>query len=122
MARVLLVDDDQSNLDFMRQLLRMEGHELIWAADGEQGLALVREFRPELIICDVIMPHLGGYAVLETVRADPQFSGVPVLLFSAAMDEEARAMGQHRGATEVLAKLCSKMFVINNFFILHLFL
>ena len=104
MARVLLVDDDQSNLDFMRQLLRMEGHELIWAADGEQGLALVREFRPELIICDVIMPHLGGYAVLETVRADPQFSGVPVLLFSAAMDEEARAMGQHRGATEVLAK------------------
>ncbi len=104
MARVLLVDDDQSNLDFMRQLLRMEGHELIWAADGEQGLALVREFRPELIICDVIMPHLGGYAVLETVRADPQFSGVPVLLFSAAMDEEARAMGLHRGATEVLAK------------------
>jgi DNA-binding response OmpR family regulator len=104
MARVLLVDDDQSNLDFMRQLLRMEGHELIWAADGEQGLALMRQFRPELIICDVIMPHLGGYAVLETVRADPQFSGVPVLLFSAAMDEEARAIGLRRGATEVMAK------------------
>lgn len=104
MARVLLIDDDQSNLEFMRQVMRIDGHELAWAADGEQGLALVRQFRPELIICDVLMPHLGGYAVLETVRADPQFAGVPVLLFSAAMNEDARAIGLRRGATEVLAK------------------
>jgi DNA-binding response OmpR family regulator len=103
-ARVLLIDDDQSNLEFMRQLLQIEGHELLWAPDGEQGLALIRQFRPELVICDVIMPHLGGYAVLETVRADPQFSGIPVLLFSAAMNEEARAIGLRRGATEVMAK------------------
>ncbi|MEK7361083.1 MAG: response regulator [Pseudomonadota bacterium] len=104
MARVLLIDDDQSNLHFMQQLLRMDGHELTWAADGQQGIALVKQFRPDLIICDVIMPHLGGYAVLETMRADPQFAEIPVLLFSAAMDEEARAMGLRRGATEVMAK------------------
>lgn len=88
----------------MQQLLHAEGHELTWAADGEQGLALLEKLRPELIICDVIMPHLGGFAVLETVRADPQFAGVPVLLFSAAMNEQARAMGLRRGATEVIAK------------------
>ena len=104
MARVLLIDDDQSNLDFMRQVMRIEGHELAWAADGEQGLELVRQLHPQLIICDVVMPHLGGYAVLETVRADPEFAGVPVLLFSAAMNEDARAIGLRRGATEVLAK------------------
>jgi len=104
MARVLLIDDDQSNLDFMHQMMRIEGHELAWAADGEQGLALVRQLHPQLIICDVVMPHLGGYAVLETVRADPEFADVPVLLFSAAMSEDARAIGLRRGATEVLAK------------------
>jgi CheY-like chemotaxis protein len=104
MARVLLVDDDQSNLEFMRQLMRIDGHELVWAADGKQGLELARQFGPQLVICDVIMPHLGGYAVLETLRADPQFAGVPVLLFSAAMSAEARAIGLRRGATEVLAK------------------
>ncbi len=104
MARVLLIDDDQSNLGFMRQLLQIDGHELLWAPDGEQGLALVRQLRPDLIICDVIMPHLGGYAVLETVRADRQFSGIPVLLFSAAMNDDARAIGLRRGATEVMAK------------------
>ncbi len=103
-ARVLLIDDDRSNLDFMRQLLRMDGHELIWAADGEQGIASARQLRPDLIICDVIMPHLGGYAVLETVRADPRLCEVPVLLFSAAMDEEAGALGLRRGATEIMAK------------------
>ena len=104
MARVLLIDDDQSNLDFMRKLLQIEGHEIMWAPDGEQGLALVRQSRPDFIICDVIMPHLGGYAVLETVRADPKLSGIPVLLFSAAMNDEGRAIGLHRGATEVLGK------------------
>jgi CheY-like chemotaxis protein len=104
LARVLLIDDDRANLESMRQMLHIDGHEMVSADDGEQGLAQVRRFRPELIICDVIMPHLGGYAVLETVRADPEFSGVPVLLFSAAMNEEARAIAMRRGATEVLAK------------------
>jgi CheY-like chemotaxis protein len=103
-ARVLLIDDDSANVDSMRQMLRIDGHDMDWAADGEQGLAQARRFRPELIICDVIMPHLGGYAVLETVRADPEISGIPVLLFSAAMNEEARAIALRRGATEVLAK------------------
>lgn len=104
MARVLLIDDDQSNVEFMRQLLSMEGHEMVWAADGNQGLALVRKLRPDLIICDVIMPHLGGFAVLETVRADPEFVGVPVILFSAAMDKVARDIALRHGAKEVLAK------------------
>lgn len=104
MAKVLLIDDDQSNLEFMQQVMRMDGHDLVWAADGEQGLALARELRPQLIICDVVMPRLGGYAVLETVRADAHLAGVPVLLFSAAMNEEARTIGMRRGATEVLAK------------------
>lgn len=104
MARVLLIDDDQASLDSMQHMLRLEGHELVWAADGTQGLALVTQLRPELIICDVVMPHLGGYAVLETVRANPQTSHVPVLLFSAFMNDEARAIALHRGATETLAK------------------
>jgi len=103
-ARVLLIDDDRGNLDFMRQFLQLEGHELVWAADGAQGLAQARQIRPDLIICDVIMPHLGGYAVLETVRADPQLSDTPVLLFSAAMNADARAVALRRGATDVLAK------------------
>ena len=104
MARILLIDDDRGNLDFMRQFLQFEGHELVWAADGARGLAQARQIRPDLIICDVIMPHLGGYAVLETVRADPQLSDTPVLLFSAAMNVDARAIALRRGATDVLAK------------------
>jgi len=103
-ARVLLIDDDQSNLEFMRQVMRMDGHELAWAADGKQGLAQAGQFQPQLVICDVVMPHLGGYAVLETLRAEPRFADVPVLLFSAAMNDEARELGLKRGATEVLAK------------------
>lgn len=104
MAQVLLIDDDQSNLEFMQQVMRIEGHELAWAADGEQGLSLVRTLKPQLVICDVVMPHLGGYAVLETLRADPEFARIPVLLFSAAMSDDARMLGLQRGATEVLAK------------------
>jgi len=104
MALVLLIDDDAENVEFMRQMLRIDGHDMIWAADGEQGLAQIRKRLPELILCDIIMPHLGGYAVLETVRADPRLARIPVLLFSAAMNDEARAIALRRGATEVLAK------------------
>ena len=104
LARVLLIDDDQTNLDFMHQVMRIEGHELAWAGDGEQGIAQMRQTPPQLIICDVVMPHLGGYAVLETVRADPELCKIPVLLFSAAMNDDARAIGLRRGATEVLAR------------------
>ena len=104
MARVLLIDDDESNLEFMRQVMRIDGHELLWAVDGVQGLDLMRQCSPQLIICDVLMPHLGGYAVLETARADPVFAEVPVLLFSAAMSEEGRELALRRGATQVLAK------------------
>src|SRR5487761_1987668 len=104
MARALLIDDDQSSLDSMQHMLRLEGHELVRAADATQGLALMTQLRPELISCDVVKPPPGGYAVLETVRANPQTSRVPVLLFSAFMDDEARTMALHRGATEVLVK------------------
>lgn len=104
MARVLLIDDDKWALDFMQTVMQVEGHELAWAADGESGLAMAREFNPALVICDVIMPRLGGFAVLDTLRADPRFAAVPILLFSAAMNEQARLIGLRRGATEVLAK------------------
>jgi len=51
MARVLLIDDDQANLDCMRQMMQIEGHELVWAADGEQGLALLRQLRSAIGRC-----------------------------------------------------------------------
>jgi len=104
MAKVLLIEDDDSSRDYILQILRLDEHETVRAADGRQGLALMRQSRPDLVICDVIMPHLGGYAVLETMRADTQLSGVPVLLFSGAMTQAGREIGMQRGATEILAK------------------
>lgn len=104
MARVLPIDDDRENVDFMRQRLHIDGHDMAWAADGEQGPAQIRQSPPQLVLCDIIKLHLGGYAVLETLRADPRFSRIPVLLFSAAMNDEARAIALRRGANEVLAK------------------
>ena len=104
MARVLPIDDDRENVDFMRQMLHIDGHDMAWAADSEQGLAQIRQSPPQLVLCGNIMLHPGGYAVLETLRADPRFSRIPVLLFSAAMSDAARAIALRRGANEVLAK------------------
>jgi CheY-like chemotaxis protein len=104
MARALLIEDDEWSRDFILQILRMDQHEVVCAANGAEGIALMRQLRPDLIICDIIMPHLGGYAVLETVRADPLLSTVPMLLYSAAMNQEGREIGLRRGATEILDK------------------
>jgi DNA-binding response OmpR family regulator len=104
MARVLLIDEDKSNLEYMRQLLRADGHDSFSAADGVQGIALMHEIHPDLVICEVILPHLGGFAVLETVRAEPTLAQVPIIMYSAAMNEEWRAIGVARGANEMLTK------------------
>lgn len=84
MARILVIEDNPVNLELMSYLLEAHGHETLTAVDGTAGLALARQNRPDLVICDIQMPGLDGHAVAQALRADPALKAVPLMAVTAA--------------------------------------
>ena len=71
MKRILIIEDEKFTRDNLAIILRMEGYEAHTAADGRAGIETARRVRPDLILCDVMMPELDGHAVLAALRAAP---------------------------------------------------
>ena len=101
LRRMLVIDDDPSVCELMTRLCCKEGYEVITAATGEEGLRLAREKQPNLITLDVVMPGMDGWAVLKTLKADPQLSAIPVVMITIADD---RQRGLALGAADYLVK------------------
>jgi signal transduction histidine kinase len=100
--RVLVVDDNADMRDYMRQLLRE--WDVTSAANGRAALELARANPPGLIVTDVMMPELDGFALLRELRSDTRTRAVPVLMISARAGEEARVSGLDAGADDYLIK------------------
>ncbi len=99
--RMLVIDDDPSVCELMTRLCGKEGYEVLTAGNGEEGLKLAREKRPNLITLDVMMPGMDGWTVLKTLKADPVLSSIPVVMMTIADD---RARGLALGAADYLVK------------------
>jgi two-component system, cell cycle response regulator DivK len=97
MKRVLVADDNPVSRELIREILEDDDCEVIEAVDGREALEKVREHRPDLALLDIQMPVMDGNAVLRELRADPQFSKLPVAALTAyAMQgdrEKALALG-----------------------------
>jgi PAS domain S-box-containing protein len=105
MATILIVDDLTDNRKFLVSVLRNQGHRLLEAADGREGLAAVRAGRPDLVITDVLMPVMDGYQFVKQLRLDPAMSAVPVVFYTANYGErEARTLALSSGVSYVLTK------------------
>ena len=104
MARVLLIEDDVTQRMIASFALKKAGHEVREAPDGEQGLVAARAAPPELVVCDVMMPGIDGYAVVAAMRADAALVNVPVVLLTAMSDREHMRQGMTAGADDYLTK------------------
>jgi CheY-like chemotaxis protein len=104
MARVLVIDDEPDVRWLIRMSLERAGHEVIDAEDGLRGVALAQRQRPEIIVLDLMMPVMDGYAVMEALAKDERTASVPVVVLSARAipDEAERAVGA--GARRFLEK------------------
>src|SRR5213075_859846 len=99
--RVLVVDDERSIVDFLRLGLQYEGFQVQTAPDGQAALRLISEFKPHVVVLDVMMPKLDGLAVAEAIRGNKD-TGVIIL---SAKDEVAdRIKGLEVGADDYLVK------------------
>ena len=105
MATILIVDDLSDNRKFLVTLLGHQGHRVLEAADGSEGLAAVRAEHPDLVITDVLMPVMDGYEFVRQLRLDPATRAIPVVFYTAHYGErEARALALSSGVSDVLTK------------------
>src|SRR6185369_1239397 len=102
-GRILIVDDDRKILDLLLDLLKLEGYEVATAVDGAQAIDLALSFAPNIVVSDVVMPHVGGIELCRRLKEDSRTAYVPVLLISGlATSEEAGIEGLHAGADDYL--------------------
>jgi excisionase family DNA binding protein len=101
---VLIVDDDERVREYVRVNLEMEGYVVRQAGSAEEGLAVLEEVSPDLILLDVMMPEVDGWEMLRRVRERHGVGAIPVVMFSGKVDEESFVEATARGAQGFVGK------------------
>ena len=104
MPLILLIEDHQIIRENTAQLLELAGYTVRTAENGELGVQLALTTRPDLVICDIMMPVLDGYGVLQIFNQHPQLTGVPFIFLTAKTEQADRRRGMALGADDYLSK------------------
>jgi diguanylate cyclase (GGDEF)-like protein len=102
--KVLVVDDERNILDIIKFNLEVEGYEVITSLDGEDALKKVHEARPDLILCDIMMPELDGLEVCRRLKADGRTNQIPVVMLSAKTQTQDKIASIDAGADDFITK------------------
>lgn len=108
MKRILVIEDEAEMRRNLLTILRLEKFHPLGAENGRIGLELVRKERPDLILCDVMMPELDGYGVLEQLRQVPATARIPFIFLTAKGEKVDQRCGMNLGADDYLTKPVSK--------------
>ena len=104
MQKILVIEDVAAIRNNLARFLRAENYEVATAENGAAGVAAAREGRPHLIICDIRMPEMDGYAVLAALRQNAATTRIPFMFLTASADRAERHLGLAQGADEYITK------------------
>ena len=110
---VLIVDDDPKLREYVRVNLEMEGYSVKEAGSAEEGLGVLDESTPDLVLLDVMMPEVDGWEMLRRVQERHGVGAIPVIMFSGKVDEQAAAEATSRGAQGFIGKPFNPQELIN---------
>jgi DNA-binding response OmpR family regulator len=102
--KVLLVDDENDILDLVSYNLGEAGYSVYTAATGLEALNKARQYLPDLIVLDLMLPELDGIAVCEILRKQPSTKNIPVVMLTSWASEDAKAIGLQTGASDYVVK------------------
>ncbi|MGJ3250403.1 MAG: response regulator transcription factor [Elainellaceae cyanobacterium] len=102
--RLLLIDDDPNLILLVKDYLEFRGYEVVTAENGREALDILEGEIPDMIICDVMMPEMDGYSLVEHVRKDSRMNWIPVLFLSAKGQSQDRVKGLSTGADVYMVK------------------
>ena len=103
-ATVLVVDDDPVILRLLEVNFEMEGFRVLVARDGQEGIDVATEEKPDAIVCDVMMPKVSGLELVAELKVRPGTSGIPIVLLSAKAQQSDVRTGLDVGADDYLTK------------------
>jgi CheY-like chemotaxis protein len=104
MAKILVVDDEKDALTAIEAVLASEGHDTILVEDGIRALESVGNHTPDVIICDIEMPKLKGFDVLDELRKDPETSKIPIIFLTGRTDIAALVQSMELNVNDFLTK------------------
>ena len=113
MPRILIVDDEPNIVLALELLMKREGYEIRTVGDGEAAVEAAKQFRPDLILLDVMMPRMDGYEVCQRLRADPALKDVAIVMLTAKGREVEREKGMALGADLYITKPFSTRDVVS---------
>ncbi len=101
---ILVIEDEPKVRNFASRVLELEGYHVLQAEDGDTGLRLARESQVALVLLDLRLPGRDGWAVLEQIKSEPEFSAIPVIVFTASAGVSQRERALSMGAADYLVK------------------
>lgn len=107
-GKILVVDDDEDSRTLLAHLLKREGYEVATAVDGQDAVEKLPDDSIDVLLLDVMMPRMDGFAVCKALKKDPKTASLPVILLTARDDMETRANGMKLGVSDFLAKPVNK--------------
>lgn len=113
MKKILVIEDNAEMLENIAEMLELFNYLVIKAMNGTKGVEYARQFIPELIICDIMLPDFDGYRVLQLLEEDPQTSGIPFIFLTAKAEKSDIRIGMNMGADDYLTKPFDKADLIS---------
>ena len=104
MARILIVDDSPTETFKITEILNKNGHQVISASGGEEGVAIAKKELPDLILMDVVMPGINGFQATRQITKNPSTAHIPVVIVTTKDQETDRMWGMRQGASSFLTK------------------
>jgi len=102
--KILIIEDEPSLQKSLMDYLELEGFEVSGALDGEKGIELAKNEKPDLILLDIILPKKDGYEVLDVIKKDEEIKNIPVILLTNLESQEDIVKGMEKGAISYLVK------------------
>ena len=110
---ILIVEDEPKNMTLTKDILKISGYETIEAVDGRQGVEKAKSARPDLILMDIMMPKMDGYAACREIKADPATKNIPVIMLTAVGYDLNKKLAKQMGADGYVTKPFSRQQLVD---------
>jgi len=117
-GRILIVEDTPALMQSLMDILEMEGYNVTGANDGQMALDIMLRMNFDLVISDIRMPKMDGIELIRAIRADSRWEKLPILVFSARLDEASKQLALKTGANDFLPKPSSSDLILRSIQIL----